>query len=351
VRLRAMSQHSVRAPNNFELFQAQYSGVFVPVFDPQDDPCSASQSPEANGIASKCIAQGLAPSQVGVFEATLGLPVVWVAGGNPDLEPEEADTLTVGLVIGPASLPDWEFAVDYFNLEMDGGIGDISAFNICFDQSNTSDIFCDKIQRSATGDIVRVEELFQNRGLFSTAGIDTQVRYNGDMPGWLGGDRGLKLDFGLVWTHVLEYEAQQNPVSSVLDCLGYFGAPCQNALGLASENRVSANLGISGDRLRAALSMQWIDGAENWGKVDHLYYGGPPAVLAIPSIGSRFYADLNVSYEFSDGISAALGVTNLLGTNPPQMADGSATGNNAEAGLYDLFGRSYRVTFAYRFGD
>jgi hypothetical protein len=44
-------------------------------------------------------------------------------------------------------------------------------------------------------------------------------------------------------------------------------------------------------------------------------------------------------------------VTNLLGTTPPQMADGSATGNNTEGGIYDVFGRAYRVSFAYRFGN
>ena len=56
------------------------------------------------------------------------------------------------------------------------------------------------------------------------------------------------------------------------------------------------------------------------------------------------------SYEFSDGVSAALGVTNLLETSAPQMAQ-RGTSNNTEPGIYDLFGRSYRVSFAYRFGD
>ena len=59
-------------------------------------------------------------------------------GGNPDLEPEEGDTLTVGLVISPQSLPNWEFAVDYFDLEMDGGIGGIFADEICFDVRNNN---------------------------------------------------------------------------------------------------------------------------------------------------------------------------------------------------------------------
>ena len=346
-----MSQRSVRAPNNLELFQEQFTETFNPVQEPGDDPCSASEDPIGNGIESKCIAQGLPADQVGVFEATPVLPVDFIQGGNPDLVPEEADTFTAGFVISPTSLPSWEFAVDYFELEMTDEIGQISAFDICFDVNNTSDVFCENIQRGPTGDIVSSEDLIQNRGVFKTSGVDTQVRFSGDMPTWLDGGRGLQLDFSLVWTHVLELESQENSVSSVLDCRGYFGTPCGRAFAMVPENRVTTGLAVSADRLRVALNTQWVDGTENWGKVDHIYFGGDPALLAIPSIGSRFYTDLNVSYEFDDGISTALGVTNLLDTSPPQMADGSATGNNAEGGIYDLFGRSYRVSFAYRFGN
>jgi len=293
----------------------------------------------------------LPANQIGVFEATPALPVDFIQGGNPDLEPEQADTLTAGLVISPVSLPNWEFAIDYFDLEMTDEIGEISPFDVCFDVQNTNDVFCDKIQRGPSGDVASSVEIVQNRGLSRTSGVDTQVRYNGDMPEWLGGSRGLQLDFSLVWTHVLEMDSQENSVSSVLDCRGYFGTPCGwPTFTMTPENRVTAGFGISTDRLRVALNTQWVDGSENWGKVDHLYFGGDPAVLAIPSIGSRFYTDLNVSYEFNDGITAALGVTNLLDTSPPQMADNSF-GPNTQAGIYDVFGRAYRVSFAYRFGD
>ena len=350
LRLRAISQHSVRAPNNLELFQEQFVETFAAVFDPVDDPCSASQDPVGNGIENKCILQGLSASQIGIFEATPGLPVDFIAGGNPDLEPEEADTLTVGLVISPESLPNWEFAVDYFDLEMDGGIGGINAYDICFDINNANDIFCDKIQRGPTGDVATATEIVQNRGLFSTSGVDTQVRFSGDMPQWLGGDRGLQLDFNMAWTHVLSLESQENPVTSTLDCLGFFGAPCKEWFSITADNRVSASIGVSTDRLRVMLNTQWVDGTDNWGKVDHQYFGGPPAVLAIPSIGSQYYADLNISYEFADGLTAALGVTNLFDREPPLLADNGSQ-NNTESGLYDVFGRAYRLSVAYRFGN
>jgi outer membrane receptor protein involved in Fe transport len=350
LRFRAMYQHSVRAPNNFELFQEQFDEIWVAVFDPTDDPCSASQDPVGNGFTSKCIAQGLDASQIGLFEATPALPVTFINGGNPDLEPEGADTITGGLVISPASLPSWEFAIDYFDLEMDDGIGEINAYNICFDVNNNDDIFCDKIQRGPSGDVATVEELQQNRGLFSTSGVDTQMRFSGDMPRWLGGDGGLQLDFSVIWTHVLSLESQDNPVTSSWDCRGFFGAPCKEWFSITAENRVAASIGVSTDRLRVMLNTQWVDGTDNWGKVDHIYFGGTPALLAIPSIGSQYYADLNVSYEFTDGLVAALGVTNLFDREPPLLGD-NGTQSNTEPGMFDVFGRAYRVSFAYRFGD
>jgi len=350
LRFRGMFQHSVRAPNNFELFQQQFDEIWVAVFEASDDPCSASQDPAGNGLVNKCLAQGLDIGQIGVFEATPALPVTFVQGGNPDLEPEEADTITAGLVVSPMSLPNWEFALDYFDLELDGGIGEIDAYGICFDINNDNDIFCDKIQRGPSGDIATVEELQQNRGLFNTSGVDTQVRFSGDMPQWLGGERGLQLDFNLVWTHILSLESQENPVTSNADCRGFFGAPCLEFAGITAENRVSASIGVSTDRLRVTLNTQWVDGTDNWGKVDYKYVGGPPAILAIPSIGSQYYADLNISYHFTDGLTAALGVTNIFDREPPLLAN-NGWGNNTEDGLYDVFGRAYRVSFAYRFGN
>lgn len=195
-----------------------------------------------------------------------------------------------------------------------------------------------------------VLELFNNRGLFSTSGVDLQVRYGGDAPGWLGGDRGHQLNVDLVWTHTMSLDSQENPVSSVLDCLGFFGSECAGLGGTAPENRVSANFGYSTANLNVLLSTVWVDGTDNWGKVDYKYFGGPPAMLAIPSIGSQFYADLSIAYQFSDNLSASFGIANLLDRDPPMMA-GVPTGNNTDTGLYDIFGRAYRVTFSYRVGN
>ncbi|MEJ2127483.1 MAG: TonB-dependent receptor [Woeseiaceae bacterium] len=349
LRIRAMHQYAVRAPNNLELFKAQFVETESFVFDPEDDPCSASQDPIGNGIEEKCILQGLPADQVGVFEATPGLPIDITRGGNPDLRPEAADTLTVGLVITPESLPNWNFAIDYFDLDIEDGIGDINAYNICFDVKNTSNLFCDKIQRGPTGDFESAEELFNNRGLFSTHGIDTQINYSGDAPSFVGGDRGNQFGINILYTRTMSYKNQENPVSSVLEGIGYFGTPFGNVGGTAPKHRVSADFNYSTDRLGIILSTKWISGTDNWQKVDYKYFGGDRPLLAVPSIDEQFYADLYIRYDISDDIAVGFGIANLFDSDAP-LIPFSNTGNNTDTGLYDVFGRSYRVSFVYRVG-
>ena len=117
-RLRGMHQKSVRAPNNQELFQEQYteSSVFVGQ-DTSMDPCSASNDPVALGYTEKCVIQGMPASEVGVFEAST-VPADFVQGGNPELIPETAKTWTLGTVIAPSGAPNWNFAIDYFQMEV-----------------------------------------------------------------------------------------------------------------------------------------------------------------------------------------------------------------------------------------
>lgn len=349
--IRIMSQRSVRAPNNEDLFTEQ--GVELSAFvglNSSDDPCSASADPVANGHVERCIIQGLPESQIGVFEATSFFPTSFVFGGNPDLRPEEAETLTIGAVLTPGALPAWNFAVDYYEIDLDGEIGGISAFT-CFDQLNTTNLFCDKIRRGPTGDVVEVEELVNNRGIVSTKGIDTQVDYQADLPDALALLGGAQFGLNVVWTHVLEELRQESVAARIIECDGFFGSPCGNPNGTSPKNRVNANLTYTSGALQVQLNSYWIEGTDSYRAVEHLIFGGEEAVLAVTSIGSRHYLNLNVGYEFTDNIYASLGISNLLDTDAPFLADNTFDGTNTDTMMYDVFGRSFDVSFSMRLGD
>ena len=74
----------------------------------------------------------------------------------------------------------------------------------------------------------------------------------------------------------------------------------------------------------------------------------PEPLLAIPSIGSKYYLDLGFGYEFNDSITVRFGINNLTDTDAPNMAN-AVNGNNTDTYLYDVFGRSFYLSVSARF--
>jgi len=352
LRLRAMHQRSVRAPNSGELFEEQRSNLgFYVLRDPSDDPCSASADPVGNGITDKCILQGLSPDQVGVFEATPAYPVTWIGGGNPDLQPEIGRTWTVGLVLSPRAFSNWTLSIDYFSFKVKGTIGSIDSSLICFDRTNTKNAFCENLVRDETGNIVQVTELTSNRGGLETSGIDTQIQYSRHLPDSLAiGDHSATIDVHVYWTHMLTNKEQENPATDPLDCAGYYGWPCDTDARAAvyPRNRVTNNIRYSSGPFSLSVDWRWIEGTENAAPFRSYIYGYPDPILAIPSIGGKHYVDLGLTYSFSERLRAHLGIDNLLQTTPPLTAD-AIFANNTDTGLYDVFGRSYYVRLTTEF--
>lgn len=350
LRFRGMHQRSVRAPNNLELFQELFTqtGAFVGP-NSSDDPCSASNDPIAAGNTEKCVLQGLDPSQIGIFEAS-PTPVDFVQGGNPNLEPEVAKTWTIGAVITPEPMPNWTLAIDYFEMEVVDSIGGIDAVSICFDQRNTSNLFCENITRdsNAGGNIVEIFEPQSNRGLLDTAGIDTQINFAADLSSALSlFDGNAQISINLIWTHMLENRSQLNPVTQIIDCAGFFGGVCQNfdelVGGTLPENRVATNINYTSGPLSVHLTSQWIDGTTNAAIIESAILGLPEPNQAIPTIGSKHYLSLGFGYEFNDSITARFGINNLTDTEAPNMANAVFT-NNTDTLLYDVFGRSFYLS-------
>jgi len=348
---RGMYQRSVRAPNLLEAFAEQFVDEGTFAFEAQDDPCSAASDPVAAGNVEKCIATGLPADQIGVFNA-FEFPTLYYWGGNPGLEPETADTLTLGLVISPDSIPNLQFAVDYFDLEVDGGIGGLDAVGACFDSANVNNLFCDRIRRdSITFNVSEVRHNNINRGLLKTTGIDTQINYSTDLPAALAiGDNGADISVNVIWTHLRELSSQGTAYSTPLDCAGYYGEPCtwDNDGMTFPTDRVTTNLSYATGDLSAHLSWRWIDKTDNGAPIVSADYGWPDPDLAVPYVEQKNYLDLGVAYEFNEHFVARLTVANLTDTEAPMMAD-AVWDKNTDTRMYDIFGRSYTVSFSLNY--
>ena len=350
VRIRAMFQRSVRAPNLREAFQEQVitEGNFVGN-DPTDDPCSASSDPVRTGNADKCVATGLPRDQLGVFEASRS-PTLFITGGNPDVRPEQADTLTVGIVVAPEATPGLRASVDYFDIDIVGEIGSLSAVDACFDVANVDNLFCDQIIRdNVTYNVSEIREFNTNRGNLRTSGVDTHVHFSNTLPS-IGSDARLSVD--IIWSHLLELSNQDTPFSSAVNCIDTFGWPCRNRLSGMTwpQDRTSTRLRLDMQRFSTQLNWRWIDKTRNGAYVGAANQGIPEEWLdlAVSEVSAKNYLDLSFAYRFGERVTAGLTIANLTGTEPPMMADW-VWNKNTDTRMYDIFGRSYTLSLSMQY--
>ena len=164
LRLRATRSRDVRAPQFRELFQ-----TVAPFVGP---PFGVVSNPFPGGSANDS--------------------AIVTSGGNVDLVPEKADTLTVGVVLSPKGfLSGFRFSADWYQIEIKDAIAflGIGAQNIvtgCFQGNQT---FCDRITFNGLDDIAIVDNHSANLQGFTTRGIDFEAAYN--LP--LGEDTSLNL--------------------------------------------------------------------------------------------------------------------------------------------------------------
>lgn len=195
VRFRGSYNEAVRVPNIFELYSPDQGAFFRP-----QDPCDATQIGLSTNPAQRqanCIAdlQSLGVANGNIFDAqgnyafqdplSAGFP--GVVGGNPELEPETAKTVTYGFVLQPRFLEGLTLTWDYWDIEIDQAIASISAQNIvdsCYDQVSLANPFCDLIERNPdptsaqSGGLTFLRQAQLNFGAAEASGWDMSLIYD-----------------------------------------------------------------------------------------------------------------------------------------------------------------------------
>ncbi|MEE4278959.1 MAG: TonB-dependent receptor [Halieaceae bacterium] len=355
LRFRVMAQRAVRAPNIDELFREPRVQPTALV-DVSVDRCSASADPVGNGLADICVAQGIAPDQLGVFEAQQNFPLLTIVdGGNTDLDPESADTLTAGVVIQPGFIDELSISIDYYNIEIDNAIGATpleGALNLCFESRNPESPFCRPVVRAPSGDIAEITNPQFNLASLRVEGVDLAVNYRLDLGDGLaivpGSDASIALQ--VLANHAMQNTTQATPGSTPVDCAGFFGGACSFGVDLRQvtpEYRTTTRLTYYSGPLSLALNWQWIGSLQS--QVDVSCRETPQFCYPseLEDIDSRNYLELSGRLEFGQRAEIYGGVSNLTEEDPPLMGFGQIQSNTAPA-LYDVFGRRYFLGFRYR---
>ncbi|MFT4825287.1 MAG: iron complex outermembrane receptor protein [Halioglobus sp.] len=333
-------QEAIRAPNVDELFGGSANG-----FPAATDPCSADGFQAGITSAALCEATGVAPGQVGQF-AQANAQIEGTFGGNPDLTEETSETFTIGVVWQPTD--NFDVSLDYYEIEIEdaidvlgGGLGNTLA--ICYNTvQDLNSEFCNTIQRRPDGNVNNVSILNANIGIIETSGVDLNAHYSTDF-GWGIGGHGSTLNLGFSATFLDKYDTTPVAVlpNDVNECAGAYGATC-----FAPRPEVLWNLRstlYTGDWTFTAL-LRFIDETED----DQIALGtAVKSDFAEPEIGAEYYLDIGGAYQFSDGFSINVGVSNVLDTEPNQIGDASNSQGNTWPEAYPLFGPRFFASFSY----
>jgi iron complex outermembrane receptor protein len=344
LRVRSSYQHAVRAPSVFELYLPQLPAFFGFTMEPLD-PCEAGSDqrngPDRAQVEALCLAQGFPAELLPDYDDPQNDARGFV-GGNPDLDPETADTLTVGVVLTSPFASRWldrlQVSLDWYRIEIDEAIVTVAAdvfISRCFDRTfnpafEVSNQWCGMFSRNPTsGDIVDAYEILRNSEGLRTSGVDLQLDWRFD----LGAG-----ELGVSWlvSYVDSFERLEAP-----------GAPPTELAGTAGSDFIGSSLpewkwsfGVSYGWQALTLDARW------------RYIGGmKDAIEPEFRIPHYDYFDLGGSYDFEEGALAGLefraGVENATDEDPPIFP--SYSQSNTDPSQYDVLGRRYYMSLRYSF--
>lgn len=345
--LRGSYAQGFRAPSIGELFgsASRFDAVL-------SDPCSGYTN--ASPLAANCRALGV---PLGYQQPNPQISVV--TGGNLELQPETADSATLGLVYSPgwaenvAWAKRFDVELTWYRHQLDGAIQALDAqaqLDLCV--ATLSPGFCNGITRNSTGNIAGFQNRLTNLGQIDTDGLDVNVYWVLPESDWG--------HFSIAWKNTLvnDYEA-----------VGAGGVREPREVGVELNDsgipRWSSNLQLGWEigsitatwtaRYSSALEERCSDFLD--GTPDSFTALGlcsdPSSVddsLSINRLGGTTYNDVQLAWKLpEDFLDATLsaGVNNVLDKDAPECLTCSL--NGYDASNYDLPGRFWYAKAALRF--
>jgi outer membrane receptor protein involved in Fe transport len=334
LRLRGTRSRDVRAPQFRELFQT--TNPFVgPPFGVVNNPFPGGGANDSAIVAS---------------------------GGNVNLTPEKADTLTVGMVLSPEGfLSGFRFSADWYQIEIKEaivflGIGAQNIVTGCF-QGNQS--FCDRITFDGLDDIVGVDNHSANLQGFTTRGVDFEAAYNLPM------DNGASLNLRVLASYLYDqlfYTGQTDPIT------GEPAAP-RNYAGQSGPTAAFGSFNTA-PKWQGNAFVTYNQGPFT-GTVQARYVGpgryltltpagGPPIDPSDPdydttdpnsitdnSVNDAIYINLAGSFDITDEIQVFGSLNNVFDKDPATAPGGNGFPTNPV--YFDTYGRTFRVGARVKF--
>ncbi len=269
--------------------------------------------------------------------------------GNPNLEPETADTYTVGLVIDSPFrdipyLADTRLSIDYYTIKITDAIGEQTAnvvmqqcvdprFNPTYDPNSP---YCELFPRDTYGNIGNLQRTFLNSGRFRTAGLDIQLTWGMDLgPGRLG--------VTSTGNYLIEMKSSELDINPLVEYAGTQGPNGNGLNGGSYRFRLLTDISYQIDDLRVAVQWNHLGPISPSNRATSGYDPDTP--------GIREYDLFNLSgnYNLTANLWIRFGVDNVLNEKPPYSGQNFSDDNNGmiggtfSSGRYDTLGRRYWI--------
>jgi outer membrane receptor protein involved in Fe transport len=343
-RLRGGYSVAIRAPSLSDLFVGQSVSNQNVTSDPCDIQSSYRTGANAAKIQALCAAQSAAAG-TGTYTyngAVVSIPIQ--SGGNSLLQPETADTWSLGAVWQP--IRGLNVSVDYYNIDISGAIASLSPNQILSDCYGTAanpslsagNAFCQRIQRdSSTGTIALLTSGTFNFNTIKLDGVDTQVDYTFDLSA-LG----------------LPESAGRITAATIISYLNHFTVTPSDGTGAVQyAGKITDGLVTSdGENLythphwKANSSLTYnngpFTGAVRWryiGSMDNLDLPGS----VVPSVS---YFDIDAHYAIRKDWVLSAGLNNITDQSPPFI---STLELRTDAATYDVIGRTWYIAAKVKF--
>jgi len=263
------------------------------------------------------------------------------SGGDPNIRPEEADTITAGFVYQPNWLTGLSVSLDWYDVSLEDAISSLTVQQV-LDQCFAGDEgLCSRIVRNPDGTINIISANVLNVAKSNVSGYDLEVAYNTEVDffDWGGAE---SLGFR-VFSSYLKENSSQGFQAPVIDRAGQtqgFELP---------ELKITGSMNYRNGPFSGFFQLRWIDeGVRNVLDTEGVEIDNN-------TIDSALYADMNMRYEFEldQGMIEVFGnVSNVFDEDPPVTPSFGLFGgssNQTNSGLFDLIGRRYTVGVRYTF--
>jgi len=364
LRFRGGYNRAIRAPSVGELFAPISTGSTaigqaapdVLAGDPCDYRSSYRNGPNEAQVRALCLAQGMNENIYGTTAAGfVGTSQVFpLTGGNPDLDEETADTLSLGAVVtSPFNAPmlsGIRFSVDWYDIKIKDAVGVLGisqSVQYCFNADGTSNptydqnnYYCQLLARAPEGTLEPpTTQPLLNLGQFQVSGVDVTLDYGFDLSDLGFGEAPGSVSFRTVVGWLDKFNVQNLPGAPTYNYAGTIGLSIESNAGITHpEWKTWTNLGYSLDGFQASVTWRFIDKMRHSNSVT--------STTAPQGVSAYHLFDLSAGYEFEDDLSLRAGVTNVFNREPPSYGNTPAT---YDSSTYDVLGRNFFVSFSKQF--